>query len=77
MGAVLRYVFFNWSVIALRSCVSALQQSESAVCIHISHIRKLYVYIYPLSLERPSFPIRDVVTLAVTVTVLSHIHAEG
>ena len=40
-------------------------------------VNQLYLYMYPLSLERPSFPISDVVTLAVTVTVLSHIHAEG
>ena len=35
------------------------------------------MYTYVPSLELPSFPTLDVVTLAVTQCVLSHIHAEG
>ena len=36
-----------------------------------------HMYTYVPSLELPSFPILDVVTLAVTQWVPSHIHAEG
>ena len=27
---------FYWTIVALQCCVSALQQSESVICIHIS-----------------------------------------
>ena len=46
---LLLFLYLYWSIIALRWCVSfCVQQSESAICIHISP--------YPLPLEPPSHP---------------------
>ena len=33
---VTAFFFFNWSIINLQCCVSAIRGSESAVCMHIS-----------------------------------------
>ena len=67
--------FFNWSIVALQCCVSsAVQQSKSAICIHISPLPWIsFPFRSPQNIEFPELYSR----FSLCIKSLSHVWLFG